>query len=159
MICAVGADLNLAADDVDDLLQEVTVICCRRLRSFIYRPERCRFRTFLCHVARNVSLNILRNKNRLSPDGLNVGEYESIPGLDLDFMKEYEDFLLKQSLKTLEQTVDSSTFLVFHLLVIERKPIPEIVRLTGKTPGAVYSVKHRCLKKLDAIIAELAHLA
>jgi len=70
-------------------------------------------------------------------------------------MHEYEDFLLEQSLKILERTVESETFLIFELLVLENQPVPEIVRRTGKTPGAIYSVKHRCLKKLDAIINEL----
>ena len=155
MITAVGARMGLDAQAREDLLQEVMQICSQRLRSFFYLPERCRFRRFLLEIVKNVAFNIRRKNDRLLPSGLSVGDYETISDLDVKFMHEYETFLLEQSLKVLERTVESGTFLVFELLVLEKQPVEEVVRRTGKTPGAIYSIKHRCLKKLDGIIGEL----
>ena len=155
MITAVGIRMGLDVHAREDLLQEVMRICSQRLKSFFYIPERCRFRTFLLEIVRNVAFNIRRKNARFLPSGLSVGDYETISELDVKFMHEYEKFLLEQSLKILERTVESETFLVFELLVLENQPVEEVVRRTGKTPGAIYSVKHRCLKKLDGIISEL----
>ena len=155
MITAVGTRMGLDAHAREDLLQEVMLVCSQRLRSFFYVPERCRFRTFLFEIVKNIAFNIRRKNARLLPSGLSIGDYETVSELDVIFMHEYEPFLLEQSLKILERTVESETFLIFELLVLENQPVPEIVRRTGKTPGAIYSIKHRCLKKLDVIISEL----
>ena len=70
-------------------------------------------------------------------------------------MQEYENFLLDRSFLILKGSVDSETYLVFELLVIENRPVPEVAAITGKTPNTIYSIKHRCLKKLQKIITLL----
>ena len=70
-------------------------------------------------------------------------------------MREYESFLLERALDTLRQSVDSETYCAFELLVIEERSIPETVRITGKTPTALYSIKSRCMKRLREIITRL----
>ena len=155
MIWAIGARTGLSESDREDLLQEVALVCCNRLKSFYYDPEKCRFRSFLFGIVRNVALNI-RRKNRKSGRIEKVlRDYNDFPGLDVEFMREYENFLLEKSIATLKDSVDSATYLVFEQLVLEEKPVCEVVRISGKSAGAVYSIKHRCLKKLDAIITEL----
>lgn len=155
MIWAIGARMGLSDSDREDLLQDVAVVCCNRLKNFYYDPEKCRFRSFLFGIVRNVAFNIRRKNQKLGRSDQLARDYDAFPGLDVQFMREYENFLLEKSIAILKESVDSATFLVFEQLVLEEQPVSEVVRISGKTSGAVYSIKHRCLKKLDAIITEL----
>ena len=51
--------------------------------------------------------------------------------------------------------MDSETYLAFEMLFIEDRPVAEVAAVTGKTANTLYSVKHRCLKKLQTIIIQL----
>ena len=155
MIQAIGTRMGLSASDQEDLLQEVAMICCNRLKTFFYDPKKCRFRSFLFGIVKNVAFNIRRKNRSRSRTEQAAVDYEAIPGLDLQFMREYEKFLWEKSLAILKESVDSGTYLVFEQLVLEERPVSEVVSCSGKTAGAVYSIKHRCLKKLDAIVTEL----
>ena len=153
MIDGIGTKYGLTASEREELMQEVARICCRRLQTYVYDPEKARFRTFLFRIAANLSLTLRRRRPKPLPPP--PDDYGVIPGLDPEFMRQYEEFLLDQCLNALKNTVDSMTFLTFTLLVLEERPVPEVARVTGKTAGAIYSIKHRCMKKLRGLIAHL----
>ena len=154
MILAIGKKFHLPEKESEDLMQEVAAVCHRRLQTFVYESEHCRFRSFLFKIAANLSLNLRRKNRQDVPDKFHP---ESIaePGINEEIMQEYENFLLDRSFLILKGSVDSETYLVFELLVIENRPVPEIAAITGKTPNTIYSIKHRCLKKLQKIITLL----
>ena len=154
MIIAIGRKLHLPEDSGEDLMQEVAVVCYRRLQTFIYNRDNCRFRSFLFQVAVNLSRN-LRRKNWKKIPLKNFPVDETLPGLDEDFMREYERLILDRSFLILKESVDSETYLAFEMLFIEDRPVSEVAAITGKTANTLYSVKHRCLNKLQKIIIEL----
>ncbi len=154
MILAIGKKKHLPEKESEDLMQEVAAVCHRRMQTFVYEPERCRFRSFLFKVAVNLSLNLLRKSKQNVPDKF-LPESITGPGIDEEIVQEYENFLLDRSFLILKESVDSETYLVFELLVIENRPVPEVAAISGKTPNTIYSIKHRCLKKLQKIIARL----
>ncbi|MBQ4107708.1 MAG: sigma-70 family RNA polymerase sigma factor [Lentisphaeria bacterium] len=155
MIYAIGAKHHLSDEDCRDLMQSVIMVCCDRLKTFVYAPERCRFRTWLAQVARNVAFNIRRRNAKAQPPATEPPPVFELPEIDLVFLREYELFLLEHALDTLRQSVDSETYCAFELLVIQERSIPETVRITGKTPTALYSIKSRCMKRLREIITRL----
>ena len=157
MIYAVGAKQNLSDEDCRDLMQSVMMVCCERLKTFVYTPEHCRFRTWLSQVVRNVAFNIRRRNHKAHPP-IAAPETFEIPEIDLAFMREYEAFLLERALDTLRQSVDSETYCAFELLVLQERSVPDTVRITGKTPTALYSIKSRCLKRLRDIVTRLSQL-
>ena len=154
VISAIGRKLHLPDEAGEDLMQEVAVVCYRRLQTFIYNRDNCRFRSFLFQVAVNISRN-LRRKNRKNIHPKNFPFDESLPGLDEEFMREYERLILDRSFLILKESVDSETYLAFEMLFIEDRPVSEVAAITGKTANALYSVKHRCLNKLQTIIIQL----
>ena len=154
MIFAIGRKLHLPEEAGEDLMQEVAVVCYRRLQNFIYNSDRCRFRSFLFQITMNLSRN-LRRKNRKKIPLKDLPADETLPGLDEDFLREYERLILDRSFLVLKESVDSETYLAFELLFIENRPVREVAAITGKTANALYSVRHRCLKKLQTIIIEL----
>ena len=154
MIVAIGRKLHLPEDAGEDLMQEVAVVCYRRLQTFIYNRDNCRFRTFLFQVTTNLSRNLRRKNRKRIPLEIFHAD-ETLPGLDEDFLREYERLILDRSFLILKESVDSETYLAFEMLFIEDRPVSEVVAITGKNANALYSVKHRCLNKLQKIIIEL----
>ena len=154
MILAIGKKLHLPEKDSEDLMQEVAAVCHRRLQTFIYERDRCRFRSFLFQVTANLSRN-LRRKNRTAVPAKFVPDETAAPGLDEEFLREYEQFILDRSFLVLKESVDSETYLAFEMLFIEDRPVPEVAAVTGKTANALYSIKYRCIKTLQKIITEL----
>ena len=78
--------------------------------------------------------------------------------MDEEFLREYERLILDRSFLILKESVDSETYLAFEMLFIEDRPVAEVAAITGKTANALYSVKHRCLNKLQTIIIQLQNL-
>lgn len=155
MIFGIGAAKNLSANECEDLLQEVAIICCRKLQDFVYDPSKCRFRSFLFKVAENTAFNIIRRSNKKNLVPLN-NDYPAIPELDLKFMQEYEQFLLERSFLILKNSISSESYLAFDMLFRQNIPVKEVVAQTGISAAALYTMKHRCLKKLRAIISEMS---
>ena len=154
MIFAIGRKMHLPEEAGEDLMQEVAMVCYRRLQTFIYNRDNCRFRSFLFQVTVNLSRNLRRKKRGKLPPGIFHAD-ETVPGLDEDFLREYERLILDRSFLILKESVDSETYLAFEMLFIEDRPVSEVVAITGKTANALYSVKHRCLNKLQTIIIQL----
>ena len=154
MIFAIGRKLHLPDDAAEDLMQEVAIVCYRRLQTFIYDRDNCRFRSFLFQVTVNLSRNLRRKKRKKIPAEIFSAD-ESLPGLDEDFLREYERLILDRSFLILKESVDSETYLAFEMLFVEDRPVSEVAAVTGKTANALYSIKHRCLNKLQTIIIQL----
>ena len=154
MIYGIGAARDLTVDECEDLMQEVAAICCKKLQSFIYEPVKCRFRSFLFKVTENCAFNFLRRKSKLVTEPLKE-DYSDIPELDIKFMKEYENFLLERSFLVLKNSISSESFLAFDMLFCRKLPVKEVVAQTGISAGALYTLKHRCLKRLQEIINDL----
>ena len=154
MIFAIGRKLHLPEEVSEDLMQEVAVVCYRRLQTFIYNRDNCRFRSFLFQVTTNISRNLRRKKRKKLPPEIFPAD-EILPSLDEDFLREYERLILDRSFLILKESVDSETYLAFEMLFIEDRPVSEVAAITGKTANTLYSIKHRCLKKLQTIIIQL----
>ena len=150
MICTVGQKRGIAPEDCEDLVQEVMLVCCRRIGSFFYDRSRGHFRSFLIAVIQNISWQMLRKK-KPAPDI--PPDYDV--SLDLEFMREYEAFLLDALLESLRKRVSSSTYSAFEMLWIQQMPVEEVSRITRKSAGALYLIRHRCLRILRQSAAEI----
>lgn len=155
MIFGIGAARHLSDQECEDLMQEVALICCSKLQNFVYDPSKCRFRTFLYRITENVAFNLFRKKNAEAFESLK-NDYSGIPELDIKFMQEYEDFLLERSLQILKNSISSESYLAFDMLFNRNLPVKEVVARTGMSASALYTNKHRCLKKLREIIFSLS---
>ena len=151
MIHAIGVKHHLSGPDLDDLMQSVIAVCCEKLRDFVYDPEHCHFRSFLYKVVENISRNIRRRDSR-ARRAVCVVPAVCEPDIDREFMLEYRTFLLDCAVERLKRRVTSETFLIFEMLEIDGRPIPEVALLTNHSANALYGIRHRCLRKLREII-------
>jgi len=152
LVYAVGARHGLAESDLEDLMQAVTARCCESLHDFVYDPEKCRFRSFLHKMADNISFGIRRRNRAAHRPARDIPDV-CRPEIEQTIMLEYRKFLLKIALERLKRTVTSENFMIFEMLDVENRPVAEVAQLTDRSASALYVVRHRCLKKLRAIIA------
>lgn len=151
LVYAVGARHGLGEADLEDLMQAVTFNCCESLRTFVYDPEKCRFRSFLHKMVDNISFNIRRRNLAAQRQPRDIPEV-CRPEIEQTIMLEYRKFLLKLALERLKRTVSSENFMIFEMLEVENRPVAEVAQLTNRGAGALYVIRHRCLKKLRSII-------
>lgn len=73
---------GLSAEDCEDLLQEVMLKLWKTLPEYTYKKGQCRFRSWLCILARNTALNF-RNSKRNRNNSKNVDLQEAFDKLEL----------------------------------------------------------------------------
>ncbi len=152
MIVMIGRRHQLSEADCEDLLQRVMLVCFRRLQSFVYQPERGRFRNFMARIAHNISCSMHRGACRTVPVKETITDYDE--DVDRGFMREYEAFLLDRALAVLREEISRENYSAFELLVLQEKPVDEVIRLTGKRAETLYVIRHRCNKKLQRIFRD-----
>ncbi|MBP5182973.1 MAG: sigma-70 family RNA polymerase sigma factor [Lentisphaeria bacterium] len=155
MICAIGGKMGVPPADHDDLVQEVMLVCCRRLETFFYDRTKGRFRSYISAIIRNVSWVLLRKKRSVPPE--NLPEYDD--SVDLHFMEQYENFLLETVLKHLRERVSTQTYSAFEMLCIQQLPPEEVSRITRKSLPTLYLIRHRCIRILRKCITEIPEAA
>ena len=151
MINHVGEKRNLTPEECDDLMIDVMVIFWKKVDSFLADPHRGRFRTYLTRIAEQVA-NKLFHKNRQLPPP--VDSEEDYPDdIDQYYMEEWRNFILRRALEDLKESVDTDTYNVFYMSVVQKRPVEDIARVTRKTPNNIYVIRSRCIKKLKQLIA------
>ncbi len=155
MITSIGQNRGMSQLECEDLVQEVMLVCCRRIGQFFYDRRRGHFRSWLTAVIRNVGWQQKRKNRQVQPDI--PEDYDD--GINQAFMQEYEQFLLESCLKLLRQHVSTQTYAAFEMLCIQQIPTEEVSRITRKSPAVLYLTKHRCLRILRQYIAEIPEAA
>lgn len=122
----------------------------RKMDSYIY--DRCRgsFRSYLAGIAESVAGRFLRRTR--SVDAVPGENLDYPPEIDRIYMDEWRDFLLQKAVGELKQIVDTETFQVFYMSVVQNRPVSDIAAVTRKTPNNIYVIRSRCLKKLRQLI-------
>ena len=155
MIYGIGQKRGIAPNDCDDLMQEVMLVCCQRIGSFLYDRNKGHFRSWLFSVARNAAWRMLRRKQ--DPGSELLPEYDD--GIDREFMEQYEHFLLDSALKLLQKRVSVQTYSAFVMMTIQQRPVEDVSRITRKSPAVLYLIRHRCLRILRQCILEIPEAA
>ncbi len=151
MIRSIGRKHNLTPEECDDLTVEVMLIFWKKLDNFFYDRSRGKFRSLLCRISDFAAIRIFKKNHRHGQDsGMQDLEYPC--EIDEQCMQEYQDFLLDKALDELKEVVDTETYEVFYMSVFQDRPVSEISLVTRKSPGSIYAIRHRCLKKLRYFI-------
>lgn len=156
---------GLQEADAEDVRQIVMMGLARSLRSFEYRPELGRFRTYLGRVVRNaIAQYVSSPRSRRTP--LSVEELGDLsadvhpagaPGAeraeDELWEREWMHHHLRQAMARARKAFDPRTLQVFeHLLV--GKPVREVAQLYGASVDSVYKIKQRVRAHLEDLVSE-----
>jgi RNA polymerase sigma-70 factor (ECF subfamily) len=153
---------GLQPSDAEDITQVILLRLWEALRGFDYDPEKGSFRGYLTRVVGNAVTDHFRDRQR-HPQPQAVGgtvAYELIqrhvdpgvqpssgPGAGVDALASGIEGTVGpaewEAIGRVRARVDARTWECFVLREVERLPVEEVMRATGKREGAIYQVVYR----------------
>ncbi len=156
--------LGLGEHEAQEILQETMVALMRQLPQFAYDPQRGRFRNFLLTIVHRKALNYLRRESKRSElpwDG--KGENRSLDpfGNGDAFAREaklrWQEALVEEAIRRVraESKLRDATFAVFEAYVLQRRPAEVVAFEFGLKENAVYQIRNRLLRRVQAEVRKL----
>lgn len=141
--------------DAADLVQDVFLILWRTLPDFQYEPKKS-FHAWLKTLFLNRARQRFRDHKPAGGDGLgralvNVPD----PATSQVEEQEYRQYLFHQAFQLIQREFSAQHVTAFREYVLAGRPVGEVARQVGLSPGAIYCIKSRILNRLRQ---DLAHL-
>ncbi len=154
--------LGLAPEDAADAAQETLTRFVRAYRAGKYDRNRGRLRAWIIGIARHCIIDLKQSRAaRAKERGLSaVAELPDDTTLTELWDTECEQEILRQGLDELrrETKTDARTLRAFEMVAFDGRRPAEVAQELAITTNDVYLAKHRCLKRLRAIIDQLDEL-
>jgi RNA polymerase sigma-70 factor (ECF subfamily) len=167
LLVGVGRRAGLTELEAQEALQETLIAVAKKMPEFQYEPGRDSFKGWLLQIARwKIADQIRRRGCRRNPnvggESLSVAERLAMAkeseeeagetGPELadphdDFQAiwnaEWERHVLEQALGRVKRQAKPEYYAIYHLCVVEERPIAEVCRILGVSASAVYLAKYR----------------
>jgi len=167
LIFGVAVKAGLREGEAQDVVQETMGSMSRHIQDFVARPERGSFRAWLLQMARwrildqlNKRLPVALARETPTSGTVRTSTVERVPNAtepDLISLcdKAWAARLRELALKELQLEVKADHYQVFHLAVLEGKPVEDVARMVGRSRAQVYLIKHRVGNSLRQIVKRL----
>lgn len=137
--------------DCEDLVQKTLVTCWEKLPEYEYDPQRSKFRTWICTIARNYVMKFYRDTGRYSDKidnfGGEVGDQLSEPEIEKIAEKEWQLYISNLAWKNISNDFDGNALECF-MMMSEGLSAAAVSEKLGITVGSVYVLKKRVTEKL-----------
>ena len=153
---------GLSEAEAEDVVQEVVIQVTRKLADFRYDPARS-FKGWLLRTTRWKVMDQFRRRQRAgsvpvateAPAAAPRDEQAVPAELEARWETEWETALQAAALQRLKQQVSAEHYQIFDLHVLKERSVGEVADALGVARATVYVVKHRLVKLLRAVVAEL----
>ena len=143
---------NLPRDDVEDLVQDVLVVVCRKLPDFEHNGRVGAFRNWLKTIVLQRTREFWRQGRlrNVDPQGASLLADLEDPhgGLSSWWDREHDCLVVRRLLALIRTDFSPEVWTIFHLLVLENLPAAEVAQQTGTSLTAIYTAKSRVLARL-----------
>jgi RNA polymerase sigma factor (sigma-70 family) len=156
--------MGLSHHDADEVVQSVLIKSWNALPNFEYKPEKGRFRGWLCKVAGNEAKNLLRARGRAAEplecldwdaDEHSAPENAVVrPEIEEFAEREWESYLPELAWKSVSKDFEPKVLKCFSLFA-EGVDAKEIARKLGIADSSVYVYKKRVQDRLAQEVARL----
>lgn len=158
-----GQKLGLSKHQSEEVLQETMVTLMRILPEFAYDRKKGKFRNFLLTIVHRKSLAMMRRNSRRSEvpweDSRDGGRemFENGGSVEAEALARWRDTLLEEAIRRVrdDARMAEHTFPVFEAYVVQRRPVEEVARMFRLNENAVYQIRNRVLRRVQAEIAKL----
>ena len=158
LIQRIAMQLGLQHADAQEVAQEVLLAVAGAIERFEHDPSRASFRTWLFRIARNVSLNVLKQRQR-GPRGCGGSAMLDVlhdhPAEDFS-SRWFDDELRREQFRWAAEHIRSefreSTWLAFWKTCVDGADIDGIAAQLGISRGAIYVARSRVMARLKQII-------
>lgn len=167
LVIGVAVKAGLREDEAEDVWQETLSSVAKHIEEFESNAARGSFRAWLLRMVRWRICDQFRKRLPVAPHHeksadatVTTPTVDRVPdahGVDLEALcdEEWKARLLEQASKELQLGVKAQHYQVFHLAVIEGRPLAEVARMVGCSRAQVYVVKHRVGRALSRIVKRL----
>ena len=157
-----GRRLGLAAEDAADAAQETLASFVRSYREGKYARERGRLRAWLIGIARHCIRDVQRARVAQAREhGISaIVDLADEARMTQIWEAECEQEILRHSLAELRRQTrtDERTIRAFEMVAFGGQRPADVAEALNMSANDVYLAKHRCLKRLREIVAELNEL-
>lgn len=154
-----GMRLGLDADDAADAAQEALSRFALAYRNGGYDRERGRLGSWLLGIARNCIRDVrAATARKRAPCGQSaLADLEDDHEAQSVWAAERDQHLLTEAMNSLrhESEFNDRTIRTFELLTVHGLAPKNVAQEMGVSMNEVYLAKHRCLKRLRAIVVQL----
>ncbi|HEV3117540.1 MAG TPA: sigma-70 family RNA polymerase sigma factor [Gemmataceae bacterium] len=146
--------------DAEDLAQQVLSAVAAAVDRWEPDESRGRFRAWLHRIAQNLIINTLtrRAPDRASGNAAQhdmLSQQEAREGPDSELLRiEYRREIFNWAARQIKAEFQTETWDAFWQTAVEERPVPEVARLLGKKPGAIYAARGRVMRRLKEKILE-----
>lgn len=167
LLFTVGVKAGLGEDEAREAAQETMISVSRHIKDFVADPAAGSFRGWLLKMARWRIRDQFRKRLPVAPHGQESPDATASTSTidrvadpneaDLAGLcdAEWGAWLVKQAMEELRFEVKPDQFQIFHLLTVEQKSVPEVVRMVGRSRAQIYVVKFRVGTVLKRIVRRL----
>lgn len=157
--------LGLNEHQAKEILQDTMLALMRQLPAFIYDSRKGKFRNFLLTIVHRKSLALLRRNRRAADVSMNSGKEWSecapagvLPeenGVELEAERRWKETLMEEAIEGLasDPGLEEETVAVFRAYAIDGLGAADVARKFGIKENAVYQIKNRVTRRLQAIVA------
>lgn len=150
-------DRGLKHEEQEELLADVLLSLFKGKDSFVYNPEKGKFRSYLRTICDRASFKII--KKRSEDVSLNTSDDIEFVSANNDLEQHWEDAwrqkVLSEAMELVKPEVSEKTLTIFELFVLEGYSAKQVSKILGVTEENVYVAKHRVFKRLKQIIKKL----
>lgn len=154
-IRAVIRNLGVPSESVEDASQKTMLIIWDKIPSFNYEPNKCKFRTWMCRIIRNVANQYFSKQKRINNDVVRAQSQNLIDGkdepLDPEIYKiseeEWKNHITTLALENLKQEFGGKVIDCF-LMFMEGKDIESICTSLDIKKNSAYVYRKRVQERL-----------
>jgi RNA polymerase sigma-70 factor (ECF subfamily) len=167
LIFGVARKAGLGEEEAKDVVQETMGAMSRHIQDFVTHSDRGSFRAWLLQMARWRIQDQFRRRLPTVPTAgaptrgsATTATMERVadanqPDLSAVCDEQWAAWIRDLALKELQMEVKADHYQIFHLAVLEEKPVEEVARIIGRSRAHIYLVKHRVGKALMRIAQRL----
>jgi RNA polymerase sigma-70 factor (ECF subfamily) len=167
LLVGVARRAGLNEHEADEAVQETLIAVAKEMPEFHYEPGRDSFKGWLLQIVRWKIVDRVRRRRQaadpvVAEEPASVAERLALTGdLELDSVvtsanvadprqdfaaiwdAEWQRHLLTQALSRVKRQAKPEQCAIYHLHVIEERPVAEVRRTLGVSAAAIYLAKHR----------------
>jgi len=146
---------GVAPDEAEDLVQEVLLNFVELYRERRYDRDRGRLSGWLFGIAHNHALRSHERGRRYREklDELTIAEQE--PEMWDLWRRHWQDFVLRESLRRVRAESSARSFAAFEATVLKGRSPEEAASELGVDVKAIYNARHRVLRRMRELRAEI----
>lgn len=150
LILQIARNRGLQNADAHDLAQDAFIKIAKSIQRFEPNAEKGSFRGWISTIARNLTIDFMRQKNRATTFTQELISREAFErSAESDFYdREFEKQMFLWAAEEIRSTFSESSWQAFWKTAVDGQSVTDVAQSLGLSKGAVYIARSRVIAKL-----------